>query len=137
MQPANIMCNKIVTALLFIFPNFMFGQTCLHKDLSYELDFRTQIKRIKTAEEVFDSCLVKIMITDKSGHVIQTIQLKSMDLFEGAFKNCNAIRSFTTGKNVKEEALDNDYGDVIVADLNFDSKEDIAIKNASGGNGGP
>ena len=33
--------------------------------------------------------------------------------------------------------MDNDYGSLIVADFNFDGREDVAIKNDSGGNGGP
>ncbi len=34
-------------------------------------------------------------------------------------------------------SLDNDFGDLVVADLNFDSREDFAMIKDSGGNGGP
>ena len=131
------MWSRVFIALLIFFPKFLLGQTCLHKDLSKKLDFKTEIERIKIDEDLFDSCVIRIIITDKLANVIQTIQLTSTGLFEDAFKNCNAARSFSTGINLKEKALDNDYGDVIIADFNFDLKEDVAIKNASGGNGGP
>jgi hypothetical protein len=35
------------------------------------------------------------------------------------------------------QVLDWDYGDIIVADFNFDDKDDFAIKKGEGGNGGP
>ena len=37
----------------------------------------------------------------------------------------------------KPLAPKNDFGDLIVTDLNFDGKEDLAIKREEGGNGGP
>ena len=51
--------------------------------------------------------------------------------------DCNLCRSYQTGKNETVEEQDNDYGDIIVADFNFDKKEDLALKSDSGGNGGP
>ena len=68
---------------------------------------------------------------------LQTIELDSVLLFSDDFQNCNAVRSYVTKKNIKVDALDNDYGDLIIADFNFDSKEDIAIKKDYGGNSGP
>jgi hypothetical protein len=35
------------------------------------------------------------------------------------------------------KAVENDYGDIVVADFNFDNKEDFAVKSEEGGNGGP
>ena len=59
-----------------------------------------------------------------------------MFLFEDAYKNCNDVRSYITKQNKNMEAPDNDYGDFIVADFNFDGKDDFAIKYDSGGNAG-
>ncbi|GAA4324951.1 XAC2610-related protein [Flaviaesturariibacter amylovorans] len=46
------------------------------------------------------------------------------------------VRSFITGVNQEKEALDNDYGDLVVADLNFDGREDVALKTNEGGTSG-
>ena len=51
--------------------------------------------------------------------------------------NCENVRSYSTNVNDTLIALDNDYGDLIIADFNFDNKDDFAIKRNSGGNGGP
>lgn len=32
---------------------------------------------------------------------------------------------------------ENDFGDLIITDLNFDGRDDLAIKREEGGNGGP
>ena len=44
--------------------------------------------------------------------------------------------SYSTKFNSNMKVVDNYYGDIVVADLNFDGKEDIAVTNDSGGNGG-
>ncbi|RYZ00342.1 MAG: hypothetical protein EOO11_01915 [Chitinophagaceae bacterium] len=46
------------------------------------------------------------------------------------------VRSYVTGYNRDKEALDNDYGDLVVADLNFDGREDLALKTDVGGTSG-
>ena len=85
-----------------------------------------------------DSCVIKVSVFDKStSKLIQAIQYSSEYFFDDAFNECANVRSYTTNVNRDSEALDNDYGDIIIADLNFDTKEDFAIKNNSGGNGGP
>ena len=48
------------------------------------------------------------------------------------------MRSYITGLNKNAKALKNDYGDFIVADFNFDGKEDFALKyNANYKSSGP
>jgi exopolysaccharide biosynthesis predicted pyruvyltransferase EpsI len=49
----------------------------------------------------------------------------------------SAERSYTTGKNKNKDVLDNDFGDIVIADFNFDKRDDFAVKNDEGGNGGP
>ena len=69
---------------------------------------------------------------------IQTVHITSNFLLgESSFVNCNNVRSYTTGINLNTEVVDNDFGDLIVADFNFDNKEDFAVKREEGGNGGP
>ena len=114
------------------------GQTCIHKDLSTSFNFKTSIQRLKNGDHYMDSSIVKIAIINKSTlKTLQTIKLNPTFLFSNVFQSCKAVRSYLTKKNINIDALDNDYGDFIVADFNFDSKEDIAIKKDSGGNAGP
>jgi hypothetical protein len=85
-----------------------------------------------------DSCSIQIAIISKATQQpIQTLALTSTYLFDSVFNKCSNVRSYITHTNTKIEALDNDYGDLIIADFNFDKLEDIAVKNDSGGNGGP
>ncbi len=69
--------------------------------------------------------------------VIQTIKIKSEFILKSSsFKNCSKNRSFFKRKNPEIKVYDNDFGDIIIADFNFDGKEDLAIKREEGGNGG-
>jgi hypothetical protein len=45
-----------------------------------------------------------------------------------SFSDCSAVTSYVTGKHAKEEGADNDWEDFIVAGLNFDGREDFAVK---------
>lgn len=47
------------------------------------------------------------------------------------------MRSYTAGKNLSREIVDNDYGDCIVVDFNFNLRDDFAVKTDEWGNGGP
>ncbi len=114
-----------------------YGQICNHQDISKTFDFKIEIKRINRDTQM-DSCVIKVAIFDKSlTKLIQEIQYSSEYFFNDAFSECGNVRSYTTNVNRDFEAVDNDYGDIIVADFNFDNKDDFAIKNNSGGNGGP
>ena len=42
-----------------------------------------------------------------------------------------------TDVNKDSENIDNDFGDLVVADFNFDGLEDFAVKRGEGGNAGP
>ncbi|MCO5234081.1 MAG: hypothetical protein LC105_05580 [Chitinophagales bacterium] len=110
---------------------------CIQRDLSNSFDFRIKFNRILFQNGDNDSCIIKVYILDKKTQKeLDSILITSRFMYENVFKNCDNFRSFITGKNINNEALDNDFGEFIVADLNFDSKDDIAIINDSGGNGG-
>lgn len=114
-----------------------YTQICNHKDISTTLDFKIEISRINRDFQM-DSCKIKVDVFDKSSSkLIQVIQYSSVSFFNDAFSDCGNVRSYTTNVNRDSDAVDNDYGDIVVADFNFDNKEDFAIKNNSGGNGGP
>lgn len=47
------------------------------------------------------------------------------------------MRSYSKSINTEEDIVDNDYGDLIISDFNFDSLEDMAIINDRGFYNGP
>lgn len=107
--------------------------SCSHDDLSTQFSFITSLTRVTS-----DSCIVSIIIIDKtSGLEHQQITYSSIFLHDTTFKDCNFARSYSTHKNDTLAAYDNLFGDMIIADFNFDGKEDFAIIKESGGNGGP
>ena len=122
---------------IFTISSSSFGQTCIHYDISNNYNFKTNLKRIKVGDNE-DSSIVKITIFKKGNNKpIQTIKITSDYLFGNAYSDCNAKRSYVTLKNANSVVQDNEFGDIIVADFNFDTLEDLALKNNSGGNGGP
>jgi hypothetical protein len=113
------------------------SQTCVHADLSKSLLFKTQPPRLKR-KDGYDSCRVRITVVSKLRHqTVFTTTLASSFLFNSAYAHCDAARSYTTQAGQNIDTKDYDYGDLVVADFNFDGKEDFAAKNDSGGNGGP
>lgn len=113
------------------------GQSCEHTKLSKSLLFTTQPTRLKRADD-YDSCRVRITVVNKLRHqLVFSITLASVFLFPSAYAQCNAARSYTTNAGQDADIKDYDYGDLVVADFNFDGKEDFAAKNDSGGNRGP
>ena len=110
-------------------------RTCIHTDLSKTLTIITTARRTHL-DEAFDSVRLTIRIIDKaSKRLLQKISLTTFELFSEDYAHCRMVRSYSTGKNVKKEVIDDDYGDMIVADLNFDSREDLAFKTENN-NGG-
>ncbi len=111
------------------------GQTCNYAQLSNKFDFEIKLLR----SDKTDSCQIILSTFDKATtKKIQEINIQVEDLNTKVFKNCKEVRSYSTGFNkdllIGEE---NDYGDLIIADFNFDEKEDIAIKIDVGVSGGP
>lgn len=120
--------------LLFLISSISYGQKCNHTNLSKAYNFSVKLERIKDSS----ACKITLNILDKvTSKELQRIIINSEFIFEKDFKDCSKIRSYSTNINEKEIDVDNDFGDLIIADFNFDGKEDIAIKKDSGGNGGP
>jgi hypothetical protein len=131
------MKNIFVAIVFLVSPKILFSQTCLHSNLSTEFNFDIELSKIKIPNEEIDSNSVKIKIINKFSKKEQQIKYGSSFLFEKTFEDCNSVRSYLTNININAEIVDNEFGDLIVADFNFDEREDFAIKNDSGGNGGP
>lgn len=131
------MKNTILLLVCIFFPKIVLGQTCLHKNLSKDFNFEIKVKKIKIPKEEIDSNAVKIIIYNKIANKKQEFNFGASYLFKKTFIDCKTVRSYSTGINKNAEIIDNDFGDFIVADFNFDNREDFAVKNDSGGNGGP
>jgi hypothetical protein len=71
----------------------------------------------------------------KTGAKIDSID-QSVITYGQEFQDFQKARSFITGENKHRKVVDNDYGDFIIADFNFDGKDDMALVNDLGGNGG-
>lgn len=121
--------------LLFLLSFGCFAQKCVHKNLSKDFDFVTE--RSGSLSSVGDSTTVMVTVIKKEDGEQQPITLISGWLYDESFVACNAVRSYTTGINKDMDTMDNDFGDLVVADFNFDGLEDLAIKRAEGGNAGP
>ena len=109
---------------------YTFIQTSIYKDISMKYDIRTELTKFKNGDG--DSSKIKITFLDKmNGNTIYTIQENVNDSFGQIFKQCDNVRSYSTGKNEYDDAVDGNYGFLVVADLNFDNKEDFALMAAS------
>jgi hypothetical protein len=128
----------IFIVITFLVSSVTSGQSCTHADLSHNFTFLTKVQRIKIGAQNFDSCLISVSVVKKqSKKTIQTIKYTSTFLYSDAFQRCDFVRSFATGKNLKVEPLDNHYGDLVIADFNFDGKDDFAVISESGVSNGP
>lgn len=129
---------KRILFVLFLFTAFFANaQVCKHLNLSKKFQFDLQFTRTLN-EEGNDTYKIDLRIVDKATNVIiQTITLHPEFIFSSDFDSCDAVKSFSTNVNTNKEVVDNDNGDFILVDLNFDGLEDFAIKSDSGGNGGP
>ncbi len=107
-----------------------FGQTCIHDDLSSTLRITSLAQRQPGDSLIAFNCPVIVTISDKaSKKTIQVITFTAIALYGKSFAKCNRVRSYVTGKNRNVEVVDTDFGDIVVADFNFDSREDIAIRS--------
>lgn len=106
---------------------------CYFDKLSKQFNTKLEITRITE-----DSTQIIIEIFDKVSKnrmdkiIVETEWLMIPPMFE----NCDNVRSFTTGVNTEKEVIDNEHGDFIIADFNFDNLDDLAIAVDFGGNGG-
>lgn len=122
--------------MLAYLPDLLSAQTCLHTGLSKKFDFKITRVDIRKPNDtsLFGEKRISVEIYNKSDkRSFQSISFKSGELYDD-FKNCINDRSLITGKNKDAEVGDNDYGDIIVADVNFDGIEDLAIKDRWIGN---
>lgn len=108
----------------------------LFNDLSNEFVFVVEFD--KNQKEFGDSCFVEISVLKQNNNeTVSKLHHFGFYFFDDELFSGSNIKSYLTQKNCDEDIFDNDFGDLIVADFNFDSHEDFAIKRDEGGNGGP
>ncbi len=134
----NIFFKYLILYVLITKGFYTYSQNCFYSDLSNEFSISTKLKTIENIDGIHDSSIVIIEITNKKDTTTTyKIQLSSIFFMDQEFTNCGNIRSYSIENEYQNEVIDNDYGDLIIADFNFDNKDDIALIRDSGGNGGP
>jgi len=110
---------------------------CELNNLSKYFNIKVLLDRYTSKDSQHDSCTVKLLILDKASNKINdSIKLYSNLYYTAHFVDCENVMSYSTKFNIKKQIVDNNYGDIIVADLNFDNRDDIVVVNDMGGNGG-
>lgn len=107
-----------------------------HDELSNSFDIKVLVKRFADLKEQHDSCVAKFTIFDKNKMAKDSFSLTS-NFFYSILEDPKEVRSYTTKFNINKQVVDNIYGDIVVADFNFDKKDDIAILSDTGGTSGP
>lgn len=112
--------------------------SCDQHDLSKQFDITLKFFRFRDTVRRDDSCQLNVLIKDKHNPtILDSFLITSMYYFEDIFSNCNNMTSYATGFNSQHKVTDNYFGDIVISDFNFDGKDDVAVINSSGGNGGP
>jgi hypothetical protein len=120
-------------------PEFTLSSTmkCEQTKLSRQFDMVIDVKRYSDTSKIWDSCSVRILIRDKLTKAFSDSILLSSVFFAGElFANCDSMVSYTTKFNTKRPIVDNMFGDIIVADVNFDDRDDIVVVREAGSNSG-
>ena len=129
--------TKILQCFLLIF--FLTGlqaQSCFHTNLSRQFDIQAKLIRHPECKGQEDS--IMLYIFRKNSNIFLQRIIFNVDYYDHWDYNCcDLVKSYETGYNDTMLIMDNDFGNIVVADFNFDGKYDIAIKRAEGGNSGP
>ena len=132
----SVMVDSAILDNLFILDSVSTKEK-FFKNLSYSHNFKlTFFEHYKDGEA--ETHYWEILIYDKKMNLVDSI-LQPVYAFYSEwvdFTEPDSYRSYITGINKNKQAIDNYYGLFIVADFNFDAKNDFAIINDMGGNGG-
>lgn len=111
---------------------------CIYKDLSYLFDFKLSVRNADTIGLSNDSRIIIVSVYQKLDQkLVDSFEYISENISERITMDCTRARSYITKYNLNKEILDSDYGDLIIADFNFDQREDMAVIYDSGGSSGP
>lgn len=114
---------------------FCMAQQCRLTDLSKRYIYVVNAERSKDENGVSHISALSVEIMRKVDlKSVQKLLIKSEPSLN-SFSDCSFVSSYVTGKHPANEGDDNDWGDFIVADLNFDGREDLAVKEDSSNSG--
>jgi hypothetical protein len=123
-----------LTLLISLISLNLIGQTCSYENLSKNFNF--EVIPIAKKEDLIQ--IVVKVTTKENSKSVQTLTIECQGFYLDSFDDCKNVKSYTTKINSELPTGDeNDSGNFIVADFNFDGLEDFAIKSDPGGNGGP
>ena len=86
----------------------------------------------------FEDTYIKVTVFKKgTDSIIQIIRKTGWWIWGSPYEDCDLVRSYQTEINNEKPAPDNDFGDLIVADFDFNGLDDFAFLFGSGGSSGP
>ncbi len=119
---------------------------CIHAGLSGQFDIELRVEHYVNpdVQEDYgfrDSLGVVLSVNEKeSGRRLDLIEMSPAPFGKWAWREVEHrgdATSYSTGFNVGRDLVDNYMGTVVVADLNFDGRDDIAAVEDSGVSSGP
>ena len=130
----NVQNNSVASnrgSMVYLYPEdtIFIGDSTVVKerlfvDLSYFHNFKVTFYEHSRNRETIRHYWT-ILIYDKKMNLLDSI-VQSAYVFSADFVNFEGSRSYITGVNKNMEVIDNNYGSFIVADFNFDKKNDFA-----------
>src|SRR5947208_9221060 len=132
----NWIMKELFILLFCLLPlQFCAAQQCKLTDLSRKFIYLVTAEKSKNEYGDLQTSKVSVEIIRKAdGHSVQKLFIRSK--WVDSFSDCSSVNSYVTGKHAKDEGADNDWGDFIVADLNFDGREDFAVQREWWNTGG-
>lgn len=111
--------------------------TCVFRNLSYLYDYEISTYYDLTIDTRKEMPLVTGRIfSKKTKLVVDSFYFESIGYDKPICLDCQSYNSFFTNQSGGTYIGDNSFGAIVIADLNFDQREDLAIINSNGGNGG-
>lgn len=111
---------------------------CSYSELSEQFDLSFRATHFGNVNSRFHKSVLQIKVSEKGAmEVLDTIWISSMKLYDFMNRSCDSVTSYTTNFHSDRVSMDNYFGDLVITDLNFDGRDDIALIEDGGGNGGP
>ena len=115
---------------------------CKRTELSNQFDVEMNYVHYADTVNYEDSAIIRLRIIDKQTGVlldrITAYPYRWCNYYYTEGFNCHDdATSFSTGFNADREITDNYFGVIVIADLNFDGKDDIALVSDSAIDSGP
>ena len=115
------------------------AQSITYSNLSYKYIYKITVVKDSAEDDFNKKVKLKLCVFKRDGKLLQKIAVDAGSLFgdDDDFKSSKTSRSYITSKGRNAAVEDYDFGDLVIADLNFDGKEDIAVKSGSSADSGP